>query len=44
MRCDVNMHLCAELVSSVPIFLEAETIVVRAIVSKLQRETIIPGA
>ena len=43
LRTDVNMHLCAELVATVPIFIECSPIVVRAMVSKLQRETHIEG-
>ncbi|MEW5315956.1 MAG: hypothetical protein WDW38_007350 [Sanguina aurantia] len=42
-RVDVYLHLCAELVTTVPIFLECSPIVVRAMVAKLQRETLIPG-
>lgn len=42
-RTDVHMHLCAELVNTVPIFQECSPIVVRAMVSKFQRERLIPG-
>lgn len=37
------MQLCAELVATVPVFLECSPIVVRAMVAKLQRETHVAG-
>eukprot|EP00198_Chlamydomonas_reinhardtii_P008987 XP_001698324.1 predicted protein [Chlamydomonas reinhardtii] len=43
LRTDVNLQLCAELVATVPVFLECSPIVVRAMVSKLQRETHVAG-
>ncbi|GIL57961.1 hypothetical protein Vafri_13167 [Volvox africanus] len=43
LRTDINLQLCAELVATVPVFLECSPIVVRAMVSKLQRETHVAG-
>ena len=37
-RADVHVHLCAELVTSVPVLQDASPIVVRALVSRLSRE------
>lgn len=43
LRVDINMYLCEELISNVPIFKACRTVVVRALVSKLDNDIYLPG-